>query len=101
VLGDALRLDNDALAHLLLARAALDAKHFADAYSELQTCLARRGDLAGMGLRYDALVLYELAKAREGLGTADTEAAYRAFLDRMHDPDTDDPLVVDARKHVH
>jgi len=37
---------------------------------------------------------------QEGLGSPDAPKSYAAFLAMLHDPDADDPLVVDARKHV-
>jgi serine/threonine protein kinase/tetratricopeptide (TPR) repeat protein len=100
---DALHLDDVVLGHLLLARAAIDARHFPEAYGELQTCTSRRNELATTalgGLRFAALVPYYLAKAKEGLGNSDTGAAYRAYLESLHDPDPGDPLVVDARNHA-
>jgi tetratricopeptide (TPR) repeat protein len=105
VLQDALRVVDKPISHYLLARAALDAKHYAEAYTELQTCLARRGESADGAddvpqLRYVPPYTYYLAKAQEGLGSSEATASYRAFLAMMHDPDPADPLVADARKHV-
>jgi hypothetical protein len=102
---DALHLADIRLGHFLLARAALDAHRFAEAYTELEGCIAHRGE-AAFGVddvptyRYIPLYTYYRAKAQEGLGSADTKATYGAFLAMMHDPDPDDPLVVDARKHA-
>jgi tetratricopeptide (TPR) repeat protein/predicted Ser/Thr protein kinase len=103
---DAIKLVNTAYAHYLLARAALDAKRFPEAYAELQTCITRRGELAMSaddqpGLRHIPVLTYYLAKAQEGMGNPEAAAkSYAAFLAMQHDPDADDPLVVDARKHV-
>jgi tetratricopeptide (TPR) repeat protein len=106
VLQEAVRLSNTALAHFMVARAALDAKRFADAYTEIQTCLARRGELAVSSddipsLRAVPPVTYYLARIQEGMGSRDATASYQAFLAMMHDPDPSDPLVADARKRVH
>ncbi|HTR52200.1 MAG TPA: protein kinase [Kofleriaceae bacterium] len=102
---DALRTTDSALGHFLLARAALDAKAYTEAYSELQTCLARAADASFdvndvPTYRYVPQFTYYLAKAQDGLGSKDAKATYAAFLAMMHDPDPDDPLVVDARKHA-
>src|SRR5262249_51848028 len=102
---DAIKLVDAPLSHLLLARAALDAKLYPDAYSELQTCLARRSEAVLSGddvtkYRYVPELTYLIAKAQERLGSAESKATYQAFLAMMHDPDADDPIVVDARKHV-
>jgi hypothetical protein len=98
---DSLHLDNSAFGHFLLARAALDAKHYAEASSELAICSERRGELAWEHPWQESLVPYYLAKAREGLGTSDAAAAYQEYLARVHEPDDDNPLVRDARAHVH
>jgi serine/threonine-protein kinase len=103
VFQDALRLDDLVLGHWLLARAAIDARHFPEAFSELQTCTSREGELASTlagGLRFAATMPYYLAKAKEGLGNSDAGTAYRAYLNSLHDPDPTDPLVVDARAHA-
>jgi tetratricopeptide (TPR) repeat protein/predicted Ser/Thr protein kinase len=102
---DALKLDDTPLAHFLLGRAALDAKQYADAYAELRRCIDRRGEAANgvddvTSLRYIPQFTYYLAKAQEGLGSPEAKATYAAFLALMHDPDPDDPLVADARKHA-
>jgi tetratricopeptide (TPR) repeat protein len=104
---DGLKLSDLAVGHFMLARAALDAKLFAEAYGELQTCSSRLGELAraesnAIDETYYLVpqVTYYLAKAQEGLGSPEAKASYQAFLAMMHDPDPDDALVVDARKHV-
>ena len=102
---DSIHLVDVPLAHFLLARAALDAKRFDDAYSELRTCLTRRGEAAVdvndvPSYRYIPPFTYYLAKAQDGLGSPAAKATYQAFLAMMHDPDPADPLVADAHKHV-
>ena len=102
---DSLQLSDQPIGHFLLARAALDAKRFAEAYSELQVCNARRGQLA-IGAddvptyRNVPAVTYYLAKAQEGLGSPDAPATYAAFLAMLHDPDPKNPLVADARRRA-
>ena len=76
----------------MLARAALDAKRFADAYAELTVCMTRRGELAMSAddipsLRYVPQVTLDLAKAQEGLGNPEAAKSYEAFRATQHDPD--------------
>jgi serine/threonine protein kinase/tetratricopeptide (TPR) repeat protein len=102
---EALKLADNAIAHFLLARAYLDARRFAEAYAELETCVSRRGELTYsmndvMTYRRIPMVRYFLAKAKAGLRAADTKSAYQAFLAMMRDPDPTDPYVADALKQV-
>jgi hypothetical protein len=102
---DSLRLGDAPLGHYLLARAALDAQLYAEAYSELQACIGRRGEASFdiddvPTIRYVPAFTYYLAKAQEGLGSADAKKSYAAFLGMMHDPDPADPLVADAHKRA-
>ena len=102
---ESIRIVDIPLAHFLLARAALDAKRFDDAYSELRTCIARRGE-AVLGVddvatyRTVTLFTYYLAKAQDGLGSTAAKDTYRAFLGMLHDADAADALIADARKHA-
>ena len=105
VFQEAIKLADTPMAHFRLARASLDAKHYAEAYTELRKCIERRGEVANAsddvtGLRYIPLFFYYLAKAQEGLGSSEAAASYRQFLGLLHEPDPDDPYVVDARKHI-
>jgi hypothetical protein len=104
-LQEALALVDSPTGHFLLGRAELDAKRYAEAYSELKRCIARSGQTANgvddnTGLRYVPPYTYYLAKAQEGLGSPDAAKSYAAFLAMLHDPDASEPLVADARKHV-
>jgi tetratricopeptide (TPR) repeat protein len=103
---DGLHLDDTPFGHFLLARALLDAKQYREAYSELSACIARRGE-ASLGVdtipryRYVPMFTYYLARAEQGLGSADATKSYRAFLAMLHEPDADNPLVTDARLRAH
>ena len=102
---EAIAVADTPIAHFLLARAALDDAQFASAYAELKQCIARRGEAANgiddvTAYRYVPLFTYYLAKAQEGLGSAESATTYRAFLEMMHEPDQSDPYVADARKRV-
>jgi hypothetical protein len=105
VFNDALRLDDRPFGHFLLARAWLDAKRYAEAYSELNTCIARRGE-ASFGVdavptyRYVPMFTYYVARVQQGLGSPDAVSSYQAFLAMQHEPDADNPLVADARRQA-
>jgi tetratricopeptide (TPR) repeat protein/predicted Ser/Thr protein kinase len=88
--------------HFLLARAALDAKLYAEAYAELESCIARRGEIAISAddvptLRHVPQLTYYLARAQAGMGSPQASQSYAAFVAMMPHADPDDPLVLDAR----
>jgi tetratricopeptide (TPR) repeat protein len=104
-LKDALHAINMPIAHFLLARAALDAKRYEEASSELQICIARRGETAlaiddVTAMREVPLYTYYLAKAQDSLGSGNAKATYRAFLAMLHDPDATDSIIADARQRA-
>jgi hypothetical protein len=75
------------------------------AFDELQICIAGRGLTAlppdeVLAMRTVPLYTYYLAKAQDGLGIRAAKDSYRAFLAMLHDPDTADPIIVDARRHA-
>ncbi len=85
-----------------LARAYLDLHAYPEAYGELQKCLTRRGEAANFFLPSAHLVppvTYYLARAREGIGSADASATYEAFL-AMEPEAQHDPLADDARRRA-
>jgi tetratricopeptide (TPR) repeat protein len=102
---EALHAFNQPIAHFELARAALDAKRYDEAVSELGVCVTRRGEAA---LTVDdvptvhlvPLYTYYQAKAQERLGSPAAKDSYRAFLGMLHEPDATDPIVADARSHA-
>jgi tetratricopeptide (TPR) repeat protein len=103
-LQEAIKLADTPLPHLLAIRAAIDAKRFPEAYSELQIAISRRGEIALGDNNVSELTAvseldYYLAKVQEGLGSPDAAKSYKAFVDQLRDPEADDPLVADARKH--
>jgi hypothetical protein len=104
-LQDALRLTDSPLGHYLLARAALDAKAYPEAYSEPKTCLSRAPEAAFdiediPTYRNVPPFTYYLAKAQEALGSKDAKATYQAFVAIVKDADADDPLAADAKAHA-
>jgi Tfp pilus assembly protein PilF len=98
-------LVNLPLAHFITARAALDAKLYPEALGEIETCLARKGFAVVSGddvplVRFLPQFLYLRARAQDGLGSSEAAAGYQAVLAMLHDPDPDDAMAADARKHV-
>jgi hypothetical protein len=87
------------------ARAYIDAGGFAQAYSELETCLKRRGEATALFLDESPTyhlfppVYYYLGRAQEGLQSPAAPQSYKTFLSFKQGTDKD-PLVVDARRRV-
>ncbi|MEO8025412.1 MAG: tetratricopeptide repeat protein, partial [Bryobacteraceae bacterium] len=91
------------IGHFLLGRTYLDAKAFAEADSEFDTCWKRRGEATdlyfdyGPTTRYLPIVLYYQGRSREGLGSPAAAESYKAFLDARAKSEPD-AQVRDARK---
>jgi tetratricopeptide (TPR) repeat protein len=108
--GDAIAAFSEALkaADVWLARfdrgvAYVEAGRHAEAISELDICVKRRGEATALFLddlptyRYMAVLPYWLGRAQEGLGiTAAARASFEQFL-RIKSASEPDPLVTDAR----
>jgi tetratricopeptide (TPR) repeat protein/tRNA A-37 threonylcarbamoyl transferase component Bud32 len=89
-----------------LGVAYVEAGHFAEALSELETCLKRQGEAASLFLddvpsfRYMVPLRYWLGRAQEGLGMKGQAAeSYRAFLALRPEPGSH-PLSADARRRL-
>jgi predicted Zn-dependent protease len=86
-------------------RAYVDAGAFAEAESDLDVCLKRRGEATALFLdenpTYFAFppVYYYLARAQEGLKSAAAADSYKTFL-TMKEKSESDILVSDAKKRV-
>jgi tetratricopeptide (TPR) repeat protein len=105
-LRDALKLADLWLVRFTLGQAFLDAGYHAEALSEFEACLERRGEASALflddvpTLRYTAVLPYWIGRAQEGLGLLpQAQEHYRQFLAPMA-PDSPDPLVRDARKRL-
>jgi eukaryotic-like serine/threonine-protein kinase len=109
---EALRLLQDAqnttdtwLGRLLRARAYLQADAFAEANTELDTCMRRRGEAVELFLdesqtyRRFADAVYYLARTQQGLGSPGADNTFRQFL-ALKSEDAVDPLVQDARRRL-
>jgi tetratricopeptide (TPR) repeat protein len=87
-----------------LGRALVEAGAFAEAHSELERCLARRGEATAVFLddlpSYRTLppVYYYLGRAQQGLGSPAAAQSYEAFL-AVKKTD-EDPLVREARRRL-
>ena len=85
----------------------IQASAWAEAFSELDTCLKRQGEATALFLddvptvRYLAELPYWIGRAQEGLGQQGAARAnYQKFLSIKGAGTPDDPLVVDARKRA-
>ena len=88
-----------------LGRADIATDAFAEADSELETCLKRRGEATALFLdevptyRVFPAVYYYLGRAQEGLKSPAASDSYQKFLS-FRDGDDHDPLVADARQRL-
>lgn len=93
------------LGHFDLGRAYLDARAFAQASSEFDACLRRRGEATSVFFddnpSYHWLpdVYYYQGRAREGLKSPGAAESYKMFLD-IKGKSEGDTLVADARKRL-
>jgi tetratricopeptide (TPR) repeat protein len=104
---NAQKLRDTWISHFLLGRAYIEAGHFAEALTELETCRKRRGEAADLffadmtTLRYLTPLYYWLGRAQEGLGTAEAaRASYKEFLALRAEANMDAPLAADASRRV-
>jgi tetratricopeptide (TPR) repeat protein/predicted Ser/Thr protein kinase len=102
---EAVHLEDLPLAHIMLAQTFLDLKRYGDAKAELDSCWARRGELADAesdlpGLRYVPQILYFRALAEEGLSDhAASTKDLEAFVAWQPKGDGD-ALLTDARARL-
>ena len=87
------------------ARAYIEAGAFAQADSEIEICLKRRGEVTALFLDESPTyhlfppVYYYLGRAQEGLQSPAAAESYKTFLAVKQDGDRD-PLVLDARHRL-
>ena len=104
LLKDAQKLANSWLVRRELASAYLEAGSFAEADTELEICLKRKGEATAVFLdevptyRLYPPVLYDLGRAREGLKSPGAAEAFKSYLGLATGPD--DPRVADAKKRL-
>jgi tetratricopeptide (TPR) repeat protein len=91
------------LGHYGLGRAYLSANKFAEANSEFETCLKRRGESSAVFLddvpsfRYFPPVSYYLARTQQGLNSPSAGDSFKTFLNMRK---ADDTLALDARRRM-
>ena len=106
VLQDAQKLSDTWLGRFALGRVYLEAGAFAEAYSELDACLKRRGEAAAVflddvpSLRFLPPVYYYLGRAQEGLKSPRAVESFKTFLAMKERGDGSDPLVAEARRRL-
>jgi tetratricopeptide (TPR) repeat protein len=92
------------LGHFDLGRAYLEGRAYAQADSEFDRCIKRRGEalsLVDADPTYGYLppVYYYLGLAREGLHAAGFADSFHEYLN-IRGKSTEDPLVIEVRRHV-
>jgi tetratricopeptide (TPR) repeat protein len=99
------RLSNDWMSAFDLGRAYLDAEAFAEADSEFESCIKRRGEVMELFMddmptsAYYPPVFYYQGKAREGLKSPGAADCYRTY-DRLRAKAGEDPLLPDIRRRL-
>lgn len=102
---DAQSLGDTWLGRYGLGRSYLFLNAFAEAQSELEACVKRRGEAAAVFLndrptmRVYSPVLYYVARCEEGLGVPSASGNYRRFID-LRGANSSDPLVRDAQERA-
>ncbi|MBI4908850.1 MAG: protein kinase [Acidobacteria bacterium] len=102
---EAQRIADTWLGRLSLGRAYLAAASYAEANSEFDICKARKGEVVELFLdevqtmHYYPQIEYYVGRTREGLNSSGAHESYQAFLN-MKKPDSDDPMVADARRRL-
>jgi len=104
ILTDANAVLNTWIGHFDLGRAYLEGGAFAQADSEFDRCLTRRGEALMLvdedpTFGYFPQVYYYLGRAREGLQTAGYADLYREYL-KIRGKSADDPLVPEVRRRA-
>jgi eukaryotic-like serine/threonine-protein kinase len=88
-----------------MGRAYLEAQAFAEADSEFDRCIKRRGEALELFMddmptySYFPAVYYYQGRVREGLHSASFADSYRTYV-AMHDKSDEDPLVADIRHRL-
>jgi tetratricopeptide (TPR) repeat protein len=88
-----------------LGRAYLEAGAFAEADSEFDRCIKRRGEALELFMddmptfSYLPIVYYYQGRVREGLNSPSSADSYRTYLS-IHDKSSEDPLVADVRRRL-
>ena len=88
-----------------MGRTYLDAGAFAEAHSEFEQCLKRRGEVTAFFFdeiptyRYLPAVHYYQGRAQDGLGSDGGSSSYQTFL-AIKQKSERDPMVEDAKRRL-
>jgi tetratricopeptide (TPR) repeat protein len=102
---ESLKIVDSWLGRLMLGRAYLEARAYAEAHSEFESCFKRRGEAASVFLndipsfRYMPQVYYYLGRVQEGLKSPAAKESYQQYL-KIKENSEADPLVADARRRL-
>jgi serine/threonine protein kinase/tetratricopeptide (TPR) repeat protein len=102
---DSRKIADTWMARFDAARAYIDAGGYAEAHSELEACLKRRGEVTALFLDESPTyhlfpaVYYYLGRAQEGLKSSAAAESYETFL-AIKKTAYKDPLVTDARRRA-
>jgi hypothetical protein len=105
LLGEANALLDTWIGRFDLARAYLEAGAFTQADSELDRCIARRGEALSLFLDEEPtfgitpLLDYTQGRVREGLGTAGFAESYKRYVD-LRGPAGEDALLAEVRRRI-
>ena len=104
---DAQKQHDSWISHVLLGKAYVEAGHFPEAFTELETGDKRAGeatDLFGANtttLHYLPPLYYWLGRAQEGLGTSEgARKSYQRFTAIREHADPPDKLLADAKSRA-
>jgi tetratricopeptide (TPR) repeat protein len=104
-LNDANKLLDTWIGHFDLGRAYIEAEAFTEATSELDRCIARRGESLALFLDeaptagYFPSVYYFMGRAKEGLKSADSADSYRTYLS-LRGNAGEDPLLSEIHRRL-
>lgn len=105
LLSEAKSLTDAWIVHFDLGRAYLDAGAFAEADSEFDRCISRRGEVLELFMddvptySYLPIVYYNQGRDREGLKSPGFADSYRTYLS-IRGTSTEDPVVTELRSRV-
>ena len=105
LLSEAKTLTDAWIVHFDLGRAYLDAGAFAEADSEFDRCISRRGEVLELFMddvptySFLPIVYYDQGRDREGLKSPGFADSYRTYLS-IRGTSTEDPLVTELRSRV-
>jgi serine/threonine protein kinase/tetratricopeptide (TPR) repeat protein len=103
---EAQALNDTWLGRFALGLCYLELESYAEAYTEFDTCLNRRGEAMAVFLndwpsfRYLDTLHYYLGRAQEGIGSPAAKESYRKFLDIKANTDSDSVLTNDATQRL-